>query len=178
MKPTAPLRYNLGAYLLLVRPTRALSIATVFFGVPWVAGYGAIPPLIEIPVTISQGASVRVPFSVIQTGTYDLELQYRAGVETYYNSNLNRKLRRELAGTVTLSCGGRTLKHNLPTGWGRAFPGRVATVIVRFRAEAQKRYLCLLRMKHVPPGLPQQPFVVVRYVTPHFHPGNHVYELQ
>ena len=161
-----------------VRSMRALSIATVFFGVPWVAGDAAIPPLIEIPVTISQGTSVRVPFSVKQSGTYDLELQYPAGVEMHYNWILDRKLRRELAGTVTLSCDGRTLKHNLPTGWGRALPGRVTTVIVRFRADTQKRYVCLLRMKHVPPGLPHEAFVVVRYVTPHFHPGHHVYELQ
>ena len=103
-----------------VRAMRALSIGTVFFGVPWVAGYAAIPPLIEIPVTISQGTSVRVPFSVTQSGTYDLELQYPAGVEMYYNSILDRKLRRELAGTVTLSCDARTLKHNLPTGWGQS----------------------------------------------------------
>jgi hypothetical protein len=155
-----------------------LSILAVFFGVPWVASDAAAPPPIEIPVTIGQGTSIRVPFSVTQSGTYDLELQYRAGVEMHYNSILNQKLRRELAGTVTLSSDGKALKHDLPSGWGRAFLGRVATVIVRFRAEAQKRYVCLLRMKHVPPGLSQQAFVVVRYVTPHFHPGNHVYELQ
>jgi hypothetical protein len=157
---------------------RALAIATVLFGLPWVAGDAAVPPPIEIPVTISQGTSVRVPFSVTQSGTYDLELHYRAGVVMYYNSILDRKLRRELVGTVTLSCDGRTLKHNLPTGWGRAFPRRVTTVIVRFRADTQKRYVCLLRMKHVPPGLPHEVFVVVRYVTRHFHPGHHVYELQ
>jgi hypothetical protein len=154
-----------------------LSIATVFFGVPWVAVYAAVPPPIEIPVTISQGASVRVPFSVAESGTYDLELQYPAGVEMYHNRILDR-IRRELAGTVTLSCDGRTLKHNLPTGWGRALPGRMTTVIVRFRADTQKRYVCLLRIKHVPPGLPHDAFVVVRYVPPHFHPGHHVYELR
>jgi len=97
---------------------RALSIATVFFGVPWVAGYAAVSPPIEIPVTITQGTSVRVPFSVPRSGTYDLMLQYRARVETYDNRILNLKLRRELAGTVTLSCDGKTLKHKLPTGWG------------------------------------------------------------
>ena len=91
---------------------------------------------------------------------------------------LDRKLVRELAGTVTLSCDGRTLKHSLPTGWGRALLGRVTTVIVRFRADTQKRYVCLLRLKHVPAGLPHDAFVVVRCVTPHFHPGHHVYELQ
>jgi hypothetical protein len=157
---------------------RALSIATVFFGVPWIAVDAAAPPPIETPVTISHGTSVRVPFSVTQSGTYDLELQYRAGVETDYNRILDLKLRRELAGTVTLSCDGRTLKHNLPTGWGRAFPGRVTTVLVRFRADTQKRYVCSLRMKHVPPGLPHEAFVVVRHVAPKFHPGHHVYELQ
>jgi hypothetical protein len=157
---------------------RALSIATGFFGVFWVAGYAAIPPPIEIPVTIGQGTSIRVPFSVTQSGTYDLELQCRAVVESYYNTLLNQKLRRELAGTVTLSCDGRTLKHNLPTGWGRTFPGRVITVIVRFKAEAQRQYICLLRIKHVPPGVPRKAFVAVRYVTRHFHPGHRIYELQ
>ena len=157
---------------------RALSIATVYFGVFWVAGYAAISPPIEIPVTITQGTSIRVPFSVTHSGTYDLELQYRAGVEMHYNSILNQKLRRELAGTVTLSCDGKALKHDLPTGWGRALPGRVITVIVRFRADTQKRYVCLLRIKHVPAGLPHDAFVVVRYVAPHFHPGHHVYGLQ
>jgi len=111
---------------------RALSIAMVFFGVPWITGDAAAPPPIEAPVTISQGTLVRVPFSVTQSGTYDLELQYRAGVETYYNRILDLKLRRELAGAVMLPCDGRTLKHNLPTGWGRALPGRVTTVIIRF----------------------------------------------
>jgi hypothetical protein len=106
---------------------RALAIATVLFGVPWVAGDAAVPPPIEIPVTISQGTSVRVPLSVTQSATYDLELQYRAGVEMHYNRTLDRKLVRELAGTVTLSCDGRTLKHSLPTGWGRALLGRVTT---------------------------------------------------
>ena len=60
--------------LILVRPMRALSIATVFLGVPWVAGDAAVPPPIEIPVTINQGTSIRVPFSVTESGTYDLEL--------------------------------------------------------------------------------------------------------
>ena len=99
---------------------RALAIATVLFGLLWVAGDAAVPPPIEIPVTISQGTSIRVPFSVTQSGTYDLELQYRAGVEMHYNSILSQKLRRELAGTVTLSCDGKALKHDLPSGWGRA----------------------------------------------------------
>ena len=157
---------------------RGLSVATLFFGVFCVAGYAAIPPPIEIPVTISQGSSIRVPFSVTQSGTYDLEVQCRAAVETHYNSILNQKLRRELAGTVTLSCDGKALKHDLPSGWGRSLPGRVITVLVRFRADTQKRYVCLLRLKHVPAGLPHDAFVVVRYVAPHFHPGNHVYDLQ
>src|SRR5436190_19137950 len=109
---------------------RALSIATVFFGVPWVAGYAAVSPLVEIAVTISEGTSIRVPFSVTRSGTYDLMLQCRAGVETDYNRILDQKLVDELAGTVTLSCEGRTLKHKLPTGWGRGFAGRVTTVIV------------------------------------------------
>ena len=150
---------------------RALSIATVFFGVFRVAGDAAIPPPIEVSVTISQGTSIRVPFSVTQRGTYDLELQYRAGVEMHYNSILNQKLRRELAGTVTLSCDGKAVKHDLPSGWGRALPGRVITVIVRFRADTQKRYVCLLRLKHVPAGLPHDAFVVVKYVAPHFTPA-------
>jgi hypothetical protein len=171
-------RHPAVAYLILVRPMRALSIATVFFGVPWLASDAAAPPPIETAVTISQGSLVRVPFSVTQSGTYDLELQCRAGVETYYNTVLNQKLRRELAGTVTLSCDGRTLKHNLPTGWGRTFPGRVITVIVRFKAEAERQYICSLRIKHVPPGLPHEAFLVIRYVSPKFHPGHHVYELQ
>jgi hypothetical protein len=67
---------------------RALAIATVLFGVPWVAGDAAVPPPIEIPVTISQGTSVRVPLSVTQSATYDLELQYRAGVEMQYTGLL------------------------------------------------------------------------------------------
>jgi len=157
---------------------RGLSIATLFFGVFCVAGYAAIPPQIEIPVTISQGSSIRVPFSVTQSGTYDLEIQCRAAVEMHYNSILNQKLRRELAGTVTLSCDGKALKHDLPSGLGSSLPGRVITVLVRFRADTQKRYVCLLSLKHVPAGLPHDAFVVVRYVAPHFHPGNHVYELQ
>ena len=157
---------------------RGLSIATLFFGVFCVAGYAAIPRPIEIPVTISQGSSIRVPFCVAQSGTYYLEVQWRAAVETHYNSILNQKLRRELAGTVTLSCDGKALKHDLPSGWGRSLPGRVITVLVRFRADTQKRYVCLLRLKHVPAGLPHDAFVVVRYVAPHFHSGNHVYELQ
>jgi hypothetical protein len=91
---------------------RALSILAVFFGVPWVASDAAAPPPIEIPITITQGTSVRVPFSVTWSGTYDLELQYRAGVETDYNRSLDRKLVRELGGTVTLSSDGRILKRN------------------------------------------------------------------
>jgi hypothetical protein len=157
---------------------RALSIATVFFGVPWVAGYAAVPPPIEIPVTITQGTSVRVPFSVPRSGTYDLMLQYRARVETYDNRILNLKLRRELAGTATLSSDGKTLKHKLPTGWGSSFSGRVATVIVRFRAQAQKTYVCSLRITHLPSGVPHKALLGLIYVTPNFHPGNHVYELQ
>jgi len=39
---------------------------------------------------------------------------------------------------VTLSCDGRTLKHSLPTGWRRALPGRVATVIVRSERRRRK----------------------------------------
>jgi hypothetical protein len=157
---------------------RALSILAVFFGVPWVASDAAAPPPIEIPITITQGTSVRVPFSVTSSGTHELELQYRASVETDYNRILDRKLRRELAGTVTLSCDGRTLKHKLPTGWGSALPGRVTTVVVRFRAQTQKTYLCSLRTTHLPFGVPHDAFLVVRYVAPHYHPGHRVYELQ
>jgi len=157
---------------------RALSMATVFFGVSWVAGYAAVPPPIEIPVTISQATSVRVPFSAIRSGKYDLMLQYRAGVETDDNRILNLKLRRELAGTVTLSCDGRTLKHKLPTGWGRGLPGRVTTVIVRFRAQTQKTYVCSLRITHLPSGVPHKALLGLIYVTPNFHPGNRTYELQ
>jgi hypothetical protein len=156
----------------------ALSIATVFFGVPWVVGYAAVSLPIEIPVTINQGTSVRVPFSVPRSGTYDLMLQYRAGVETDDNRILNLKLRRELAGTVTLSCDGRTLKHKLPTGWGRGLPRRVTTVIVRFRAQTQKTYVCSLRITHLPFGVPHKALIDLIYVTPNFHPGHHVYELQ
>src|SRR5947207_7074440 len=157
---------------------RVLSIATVFFGVPWVAGDAAVPPPIEIPVTITQGTPVRVPFSVPRSGTYDLMLQYPARVETYENSTLNLKLRRELTGTVTLSCDGRTLKHKLPTGWGRALPGRVTTVIVRFRAQAQKTYVCSLRIIHVPFGVSHKALLGLIYVTPKFHPGHRIYELE
>ena len=157
---------------------RALSIATVFFGVPWVVGYAAVSLPIEIPVTITQGTSVRVPFSVPRSGTYDLMLQYRAGVETDDNRILNLKLRRELAGTATLSCDGKTLKHKLPTGWGRGLPGRVTTVIVRFRAQTQKTYVCSLRITHLPFGVPHKALIGLIYVTPNFHPGHHVYELQ
>ncbi len=166
------------AQLRLVRPMRALSIATVFFGVPWVAGYAAVSLPIEIPVTIAQGTSVRVPFSVPRSGTYDLMLQYRAGVERDYNRILDQKLVRELVGTVTLSCEGRTLKHKLPTGWGSALPGRVTTVILRFRAQTQKTYVCSLRITHLPSGLPDKALLTLIYVAPNYHPGHRVYELQ
>ena len=155
-----------------------LSIATVFLGVFRVAGYAAIPPPIEIPVVITQGSSTRVSFSVTRSGTYDLMLQCRAGVERDYNRSLDQKLVRELVGTVTLSCEGRTLKHNLPTGWSRARPGRVTTVIVRFRAQTQKTYVCSLRITHLPSGLPHKALLTLIYVFPDYHPGHRVYELQ
>jgi hypothetical protein len=159
---------------------RALSIVTVFFGVPWLAGYAAVPPSIEIPVTIREGASVSVPFAVSSTGTHHLELQYRTDADQYFDI-FKKKLLGKISGTLILSCEGKSLQRELPTGWIRPWgprSGRVGTVIVRFRADTQKRYVCLLRMKHVPSGLPHEAFVVVRYVTPHFHPGHHVYELQ
>jgi len=159
---------------------RALSIATVLFGVPCVAGYATAPPPIEIPITITQGTSVRVPFSVTSSGTHDLELQYHTDADTYYKI-FYAKLLGKIAGTATLFCDGRTLKHELPTGWTRPWgprAGRVSTVIVRFRAQTQKTYVCSLRITHLPLGLPHNALLVVRYVTPHFHPGNRVYELQ
>jgi hypothetical protein len=155
-----------------------LSIALIFNGALLLTGWATVSPPIEIPVTITQGRSVRVPFSVPRSGTYDLMLQCRASVETDYNSILNRKLRRELVGTVTLSCDGRTLKHKLPTGWGSSFPGRVATVIFRFRAQTQKTYVCSLRITHLPSGLPHKALLGLIYVTPNYHPGHRVYELQ
>jgi hypothetical protein len=157
---------------------RTLLIALIFNGALLRTGWATLSPPIEIPVTITQGTSVRVPFSVPRSGTYDLMLQYRARVDTYDNRILNLKLRRELAGTVTLSCDGRTLKHKLPTGWGRALPGRVITVIARFRAKAQKTYVCSLRITHLPSGVPHKALLGLIYVTPYFHPGNRVYELQ
>ena len=157
---------------------RTLLIALILNGALLPMGGASAPPLIEIPVTLIQGTSIRVPFSVTRSGTYDLMLQYRAGVETDDNRILNLKLRRELAGTVTLSCDGKTLKHKLPTGWGSSFSGRVATVIVRFRAQAQKTYVCSLRITHLPSGVPHKALLGLIYVTPNFHPGNHVYELQ
>ena len=163
--------------LRLLSATRTLLIVVIFGGTLALAGRASVPP-IEIPVTISQGTSVRVPFSVTQSGTYDLELQYRAGVEMYYNRILDRKVVEELAGTVTLSCDGTTLKRNLPTRWGRGNPGRVTTVLVRFRAQTQKTYVCSLRITHLPVGVPHNALLVVRCVTPHFHPGHRVYELE
>jgi hypothetical protein len=113
---------------------RTLLMTLIFNSAFVLTDWATLSPPIEIPVTITQGRSVRVPFSVPRSGTYDLMLQYPALVETYENRTLDLKLRRELAGTVTLSCDGRTLKHTMPTGWGRALSGRVTTVIVRFRA--------------------------------------------
>jgi hypothetical protein len=135
---------------------RTLLIVLIVDGALLLTGWATAPPPIEIPVTITQGTSVRVPFSVPRSGTYDLMLQYRARVETYDNRILNLKLRRELAGTATLSSDGKTLKHKLPTGWGSSFSGRVATVIVRFRAQAQKTYVCSLRITHLPSGVPHK----------------------
>jgi hypothetical protein len=159
-------------------PMRTLLIVLILNGALLLTGWASAPPPIEIPIVITQGSSVRVPFSVTRSGTYDLELQYHAGVEMYYNSILNRKLVRELAGTVTLSCEGKTLKHKLPTGWGRAFPGHVATVIVRFRTQTQKKYVCSLRITHLPSGLPHEALLTLIYVAPNYHPGHRVYELQ
>ena len=157
---------------------RTLLIALILNGALSLTGWASALPLIESPVTISQGTSIRVPFSVPRSGTYDLMLQCRAGVERDYNRILDQKLVRELVGTVTLSCEGRTLKHNLPTGWSRARPGRVTTVIVRFRAQTQKTYVCSLRITHLPSGLPHKALLTLIYVFPDYHPGHRVYELQ
>ena len=157
---------------------RTLLIALILNGALSLTGWASGLPLIESPVTISQGTSIRVPFSVTRSGTYDLMLQCRAGVERDYNRSLDQKLVRELVGTVTLSCEGRTLKHNLPTGWSRARPGRVTTVIVRFRAQTQKTYVCSLRITHLPFGVPHKALIGLIYVAPNFHPGHHVHELQ
>jgi len=157
---------------------RTLLIALILNGVLLLAGWASATPPIEIPVVITQGSSTRVSFSVTRSGTYDLMLQCRAGVERDYNRILDQKLVRELVGTVTLSCEGRTLKHNLPTGWSRARPGRVTTVIVRFRAQTQKTYVCSLRITHLPSGLPHKALLTLIYVFPDYHPGHRVYELQ
>jgi hypothetical protein len=157
---------------------RTLLIALILNGALLPTGGASAPPLIEIPVTISQGTSIRVPFSVTRSGTYDLMLQCCAGVETNYKRILDQKLVRELAGTVTLSCEGRTLKHKLPTGWGRGLAGHVTTVIVRFRAQTQKTYVCSLRITHLPSGLPHKALLTLIYVFPKYHPGHRVYELQ
>jgi hypothetical protein len=159
---------------------RTLLIVLISNGVLLLTGWASVPPLIEIPVTISQGTSVRVPFSVTSSGTHDLELQYHTDADTYYRI-LDAKLLEKIAGTATLSCDGTTLKRELPTGWGRPWgprAGRAGTVIVRFRAQTQKTYVCSLRITKLPSALPHHALLVVRYVTPHFHPGHRVYELQ
>jgi hypothetical protein len=157
---------------------RTLLIALIFNSPFVLTGWAAVSPGIDIPVTITEGRSVRVPFSVPRSGTYDLMLQYPARVQRYENRILDQKLVRELAGTVTLSCDGRTLKQKLPTGWGRGLPGRVTTVIVRFRAQAQKTYVCSLRITYLPFGVPHEALLGLIYVAPNFHPGHRVYELQ
>jgi len=155
-----------------------LWIVLIFNAAVLLTGGATVWPAIEIPVTIAQGRSVRVPFSVRRSGTYDLMLQYLASVETHQNRTLDLKLCRELAGTVTLSCDGRTLMHKLPTGWGRALPWRVTTVIVRFRAHSQETYRCSLRITHLPSGVPHKALLGLIYVAPNYHPGHRVYELQ
>jgi hypothetical protein len=158
---------NLGVAMMLVIALSAADCASV-----------SSP--IEIPITVREDAAVTVPFSVTSTGTHDLELQYHVDGDRYFDI-LHKKLLDNIAGTVTVTCEGKSLQRELPTGWIRPWgprAGRAGTVIVRFQAEAQKRYLCTLHVTHVPFGLPAEALLIVRYVTPHFHPGHRVYELQ
>ena len=158
----------------------ACELATILVGAFSLSARAAMPPPVEIPINITPGASVTVPFSISSSGTHDLELQYHTDADTYHKILRNRLLE-NISGTVTLSSEGKCLERVLPTGWGRPWgsgAGRAGTVIVRFRAEAHKRYLCMLHITHVPPGLPHEALLIVKYITPHFHPGHRVYELQ
>ena len=84
----------------------ACELATILVGAFSLSARAAMPPPVEIPINITPGASVTVPFSISSSGTHDLELQYHTDADTYHKILRNRLLE-NISGTVTLSSEGK-----------------------------------------------------------------------
>jgi hypothetical protein len=83
---------------------RTLASAAVVIAAPLVLICAAVPAPVEIPMTIRQGETVAVPFSVSSAGTHDFEVQFQIDAEQYFNI-LHKKLLDQIKGTVTIRCG-------------------------------------------------------------------------
>jgi hypothetical protein len=133
---------------------------------------------IDTPVQLREESTVDVPFLVMASGTYDIQLQYSKDLV----GGVEPTMQRELAGSATLRAGDKKLDWQLPTGWYRVSPfddTAAGMVLLRFHAYANTRYVLTLHITHLPEELEKVQGVVSVYpVGSHFHPDHHVYELQ
>jgi hypothetical protein len=158
-----------------MRAVHAIPLAVAAFSV----SCSEIPPPVDARVHLREGAAVDVPFSVTATGTYDVQLQYP---KDRIPQHFKHKPFDRLTGSATLRAGDKKLAWQLPTGWFRLSPfdsTAFGMVLVRFHAYASMSYVLTLHIGRLPEELKDLQGVVSVYkVSPHFHPGHHVYELQ
>ena len=127
-----------------------LLFAGALYSFYWVQSRGAFDPkVIQIPIRLTEGASIEIPFSVAERGAHYLEVKYPMSASANPFKDLNR-----ITGQAQLrSNGDFLLETKLPVYHLTSNGYSDAMVVFTFEGKPYKKYTVFLRFDQLPSAL-------------------------